>query len=769
MGKQLCIHGHFYQPPREDPWLMEYLPEGSAAPMTHWNERIAHESYAPMGWARRCDENGWVTDIINNYEWISFNFGPTLLSWMERCASTTYARILEGDAKSEKRLGHGNAIAQNYHHIIMPLASQLDKEVETMWALADFKTRFKRPAQGMWLAEAAVDVNSLEVLAAHDVKFTILAPRQAKAVAELDSDEWRPVHEGCLDIHVPYTVQLPSGREIAVFFYNGPVSLAIAFEGLLHDGERFWRHISDYFNHGGHRSGANLLSLATDGETYGHHHQFGEMALAYVLAQASFHRDEVELTNFAAHLATQPPKMKVQIHEPSSWSCAHGVERWRSDCGCTNGGGGDGWNQKWRAPLRNGLNALKSKFDKHFFAAGAEVFKDPRQALLEYGWLLSGAMDEDLFAKHYFKSRLKKEQKRTAWALLDMQQWALSSFASCAWFFDDIYRIEPMNGMTFATKAMELCEKSGGPKFKSLEKGFLKELGQAQANFPGKGTGRDIYLTEVLPKRESPASITLQTVLKRYAAAPGGLPQDGVISWPGVSARLTVDSEAVEGGAIAGNIHITWGYDLEEESFEWRLDQAGVKNPFAWRVDVKPVGAKGKKGAGFAVAEALPWNKRQDIALAFSKAAQERNWRQQVTDMHPAAHMFLPWQEGQSTQNMIGTWVQGWQALAWWYVLGEDFGGVTQKGRTRDAMLPFLKECKQNDCVSLELPERLVNFLLPLLEHKQPPWSKLCKTVERILELELDVDWRPFVNKLWEHDLSKAGPGALAALLKVKQ
>lgn len=325
-GRQLCLHGHFYQPPREDPWMDTILPEGSAAPARHWNERICGESYGPLAWARRTNGTGRIIEIVNCYEWMSFNFGPTLLTWMEQQAPDIYARVLEGDSKSLERLGHGNAIAQIYHHVIMPLATDLEKRAEIAWALADFTARFKRPAEGMWLSEAAVDTRTLELLAQAGVKFTILAPRQARQVADLEQENWTEANEGNLDIREPYLVELPEGRSIAVYFYDGPLSQAVAFEGLLRNGDMFWGKLSGL-------AGKGLLALATDGETYGHHFKFGEMALAFALSQARAGVDDMRLTNYAAYLAENPPRRRARIHENSSWSCAHGVERWRSDCG----------------------------------------------------------------------------------------------------------------------------------------------------------------------------------------------------------------------------------------------------------------------------------------------------------------------------------------------------------------------------------------------------------------------------------------------------
>ncbi|MBU1247700.1 MAG: DUF3536 domain-containing protein, partial [Proteobacteria bacterium] len=392
----LCIHGHFYQPPREDPWMDLVQPEGTAAPSANWNERIVKESYAPLAWARRLDGEGRITELINCYEWMSFNVGPTLLSWMEQYAPEVYARLLEADRMSVLRFGHGNAMAQVYHHQIMPLASALDKEVEVAWSVTDFKARFGRNPEGMWLAETAVDYETLEVLADYDIRFTILAPNQAKALK--DGNGWQDAVEHAVDISCPWKVKLPSGRTIAVFFYNGPLSRAVAFENLLKDGEVFWRRVT-----GAHQGG--LTSIGTDGETYGHHYPFGEMALAYVLEMARIGRDDFRLTNYASYLAAHPPTGEVKLHENSSWSCLHGVERWRSNCGCCDGGHA-GWHQRWREPLRTGLNVLKESIDEHYFNVGKTLFKDPHNALVSFGMFLCGSIDIKAFKTLVFKSRI---------------------------------------------------------------------------------------------------------------------------------------------------------------------------------------------------------------------------------------------------------------------------------------------------------------------------------------------------------------------------
>ena len=531
MDRALCIHGHFYQPPREDPWLGRILPEGSAAPAVHWNERICRESYAPMARARRQDGGGRIVELFNCYSHMSFNAGPTLMSWMARSAPDTYARILEADRESLARLGHGNALAQIYHHVIMPLATERDKRLEVAWAVDDFKARFGRDPEGMWLSETAVDTPTLEALAQAGIRFTILAPSQATAVSDNGRD-WRDVDAGSLDIRRPYAVRLPSGREIAVFFYHGPLSQAVAFENLLADGEHFFRRLSE-------SAGGGLLSLATDGETYGHHFKFGEMALAYALDQAKSGRDGLTLTNFAAYLAANPPKAYAKIREASAWSCAHGVERWRSDCGCT-AGDHPGYNQRWRAPLRNALDLPKSRLDSHYDAKAGALFKDAEAALVAYGQVLAGTQSKEAFERLHMAASADAVRRGTAWKLLSMQAWGLAAFASCAWFFDEISRLEPINAMTFALRAVELARATG---MADPEPEILAILAQARSNEPAMGSGADIWETMARPRRETPKTLIAQALMT--LALEDRLPLGGkeaLAAWPGVAVTVSLEN-----------------------------------------------------------------------------------------------------------------------------------------------------------------------------------------------------------------------------------
>ena len=735
-AKFLCIHGHFYQPPRMDPWMDKIFPEGSAAPYRHWNERICRESYAPLAWARRADGEGKTLDIINCYEWMSFNVGPTLISWMERSAPDAYARLLEADRKSLARLGHGNAMAQIYHHVIMPLATPADKEAEVAWAVADFEARFKRPPEGMWLSEAAVDVPTLEVLAKAGIKFTILAPSQVRAVSGPKDSNWRQVAEWEVDIREPYRVDLPGGKSMAVFFYNGPISQAVAFEGLLSDGERFWRKLADNCDQG-------LLSLATDGETYGHHFAFGEMALAHVLAQGMISREGVQLTNYGAYLAANPPKRRALLQEVSAWSCVHGVERWRSDCGCSTGGH-QGWNQRWRRPLREALDSFKESLDRHFADKGAALFKNPHQALVGYGRVLAGQMDQDGYAAAFFRPKLTKDQEETAWKLLAMQKWALSAFASCAWFFDDLGRIEPMNAMTFALRAMELAAKTVSG---DMEAAFGEWMQEAESNDPALGTGRDLWEKRVKRRQETPHQITLQALLT--LAARNGLPAPGAsarVDWPGVGVEVLV-SEA-DGLSAAGEVRVFWTLEGGADTHAWAWSRPGEHDLLRGTLKVWPFASQAKATTSTAVVltgleSALSWKKLQDLSLHFIEHAEEESWTQQLEEVRRGLEFFLPFEEAQTTQTYAGKWRRFWAALCWRVVVD----GAPDCPGMRD-LLDFLRQHGPGHTDREMLLFRIKNHIMEMLAR-----SGNLKNIEIILarmaSLGLETDLWEIQNTYW--------------------
>jgi len=769
MQRALCIHGHFYQPPREDPWLCEVLPEGSAGPGLNWNERIGRESYGPLAWARRMDGEGRITEIINTYEWISFNFGPTLLSWMERGAPETYARVLEGDRKSLERWGHGNAMAQVCHHVIMPLASQRDKEVETAWGLADFEARFGRKAEGMWLAEAAVDTASLEVLASFGVRYVVLAPRQARAVAPLDGGQWTDVDEGNLDVTRAYRLELPSGRSMAAFFYHGGLSQAVAFERLLENGESFWNRIRGFFESRG-SSRPVLLPMATDGETYGHHFMFGEMALAYVLSQTFFGRDQIELCNFGLWLERMPPTMKAELHEPSSWSCVHGVERWRSDCGCSTGGH-PGFNQKWRRPLREALDGLKAALDDHYNARGAALFNDPDTALLEYGAVLAGSLEQKRFAARHCRKGLSAEERQVCMRLLAMQQWGIAAFASCAWFFDELSRIEPLNALSCAVRAMQLCEASGGPALDTLEAALLEKLDEARSNFPELGTGRDLYVNMVRPRLETPASLAAQALLALEFQ--GGVPgrRREMVAWNGVRVGVRTESRQGDPERLEGDMEVFWSLEHKEDVYRWRWQKASGGDPLQGRFQVAAEGEDLDAAPALSALE-LPWNKLQSLALTLAASAEQSQWRQLEERFQAGAQLFLPYQESQQTQNSEELWIRLWPSLAWQWALGlrlpqQDEPGGVRHG-SQESLRSFIAGQAKGHPDGPMLARRVVEHVFELLSGDTPLWQSAAGVVQRVGEVGLEVDWWPVQNLLWAQGApasASSGARRLASLL----
>jgi alpha-amylase/alpha-mannosidase (GH57 family) len=444
--RYVCIHGHFYQPPRENPWLEEIELQDSAYPYHDWNERIAAECYAPNTASRLLDGEGRITGIVNNYSKISFNFGPTLLAWMERHDPSTYIAILEADKLSRKRFsGHGSALAQAYNHIIMPLANSRDKRTQIIWGIEDFQKRFGREPEGMWLPETAVDTETLEILAEQRIKFTILAPSQARCFRKIgENQEWQGVEGSKIDPTTSYLCRLASGRTLYLFFYDGPISQEVAFGGLLKNGEAFVQKLMGAFSEG--RDQPQIVHIATDGETYGHHHRFGDMALAFCLhfIESS---DLLTLTNYGEFLEKYPPIHEVQIFENSSWSCAHGVERWRNDCGC-NSGMHSGWHQKWRGPLRGALDALRDQLIPAYTREASLYFKDPWQARDHYIEVILDRGEESIeaFLKKHTARELSKEEKSRVLKLLELQRHAMLMYTSCGWFFDEISGPETRTG-----------------------------------------------------------------------------------------------------------------------------------------------------------------------------------------------------------------------------------------------------------------------------------------------------------------------------------
>ncbi len=507
-NKYVCIHGHFYQPPRENAWLETVEQQESARPFHDWNARINFECYAPNAAARILDEQGYIVKIRNNYSRISWNFGPTLLSWLEKNDPATYQLLQVADRRSAERFGgHGNALAQVHSHLIMPLCNYRDKVTQTHWGIRDFVQRFGRQPEGIWLAETAVNLETLEVLASHDIKFTVLAPRQAKAVRKIENGSWREVNAENIDTRLPYWCVLPSGRRIALFFYHGGVAQEVAFNGILNNGRNFARRMTSFFDND---ATPQIAHIATDGESYGHHHRFGEMALADALAHIE-DNGLATLTNYAQFLELFPPTWEVQIHDNSSWSCVHGVERWRAECGC-NSGGRPGWRQNWRKPLRDTLNWLRDRLTPAYEQEALRYLRDPWAARNDYiEVMMQNHSDAALqrFIDRHARRPLSMLERVSMLRLLEMQRHAVLMFTSCGWFFDEISGIETNQILQYALRAMDYA---ADVLRLQLHEEFTRRLSEAPSNvFPN---GAASYLQNVVPTR-----VNLERVAMHFAVA----------------------------------------------------------------------------------------------------------------------------------------------------------------------------------------------------------------------------------------------------------
>lgn len=493
----LTIHGHFYQPPRENPWLEAIELQDSALPFHDWNERINKECYNPNSVSKIVDSRNRILDVVNNYEYMSYNFGPTLLSWMEQFAPLTYERIIKADIESiSEHNGHGNAIAQVYNHIIMPLANEHDKETQIKWGIRDFEYRFGRKPEGMWLAETAVDDDTLRILEANGIKFTILSPYQADKFKKKGDKEWTDVSWGNIDPARSYKYNIKSapGKSIDLFFYDGAISRSVAFDELLKDGNKFIKRLKEGVSDC--RDFPQIVNIATDGESYGHHTKFGDMALAYVLKVKA--KDEgFKITNYAEYLEKYRSDCEVEIKQASSWSCFHGVGRWKEDCGCSTGGH-PGWNQKWRKPLREALDYLRDELVIIFEQEGPKYFDNVWEVRNNYIDVIldRNEMNVKKFQQDNFKPDLSDEQKVHAMELLEIQRQAMLMYTSCGWFFSEISGIETVQIMKYAARAMQLATKFSN---KDLETHFLEILSDAKSNIPEHGTGKDIFERFVKP------------------------------------------------------------------------------------------------------------------------------------------------------------------------------------------------------------------------------------------------------------------------------
>lgn len=508
-NRYACIHGHFYQPPRESPWLEAVEPEDSAYPYHDWNDRITEECYGPNSASRILDGDGRIGEILNNYAYMSFNFGPTLLSWMAVNAPATYRKILQADRDSQKRFGgHGSAMAQAYNHMILPLANDRDVRTQVRWGIRDFSHRFRRPPEGMWLPETAADTRTLAILAQEGIRFTVLAPHQAARLRQDGAALWQPAPPGGPDTGQPYRVSFAGGGSLAVFFYDGPLSRAVAFEHLLDNGEGFARRLVDRLSAGPERP--TLAHMATDGETYGHHHRFGDMALAWVLRHLAGAPD-VRLTNYGQFLDLRGPEAEVAIRDATSWSCEHGVARWREDCGCTTGGR-PGWNQAWRGPLREGLDLVRDSVTDPFERLAARFLTDPWAARDDYVSVILDRSEASIarFVDSHARPGIEPDVPRIL-KLMELQRHAMLMYTSCGFFFDDISRIETVQVMKYAARVAQLADDLFGL---DVQTPFLDILGRARSNAAGEGTGATVYA-----RRVQPFVLDLRTVARHYAVA----------------------------------------------------------------------------------------------------------------------------------------------------------------------------------------------------------------------------------------------------------
>jgi alpha-amylase/alpha-mannosidase (GH57 family) len=572
MERYVCIHGHFYQPPRENPWLEAIEIQDSAYPYHDWNERVSAECYGPNATSRLLNDHGQIRAIANNYSRISFDFGPTLLSWMYDSTPEVYQAVLQADLESQKAFGHGSAMAQAYNHIILPLANTRDKRTEIVWGLVDFRWRFGRDAEGMWLPETAVDLESLLIMAEQGIKFVILSPHQARQIRPLGGgdQEWEDVGGARIDPSRAYLCRPGGDATIAVFFYDGPTSQALAFENLLANGQtladRLIAALSDA------RDWPQLEHIATDGESYGHHFHNGDMALAYAL-EAIAAGESASLLTYSSFLAANPPTHEVEIVENTSWSCPHGVERWRSDCGC-NTGMHPGWNQAWRAPLRESMDWLRDALASRFEEGAAQLVIDPWSARDDYIGIILDRSEEKLqkFLETHSSRALDDREQSRLLRLLELQRHCLLMFTSCGWFFDEISGLESVQVIQYAGRALQLAHDLFDI---DLEPEFVARLEAAKSNLPENRDGRLVY-----DKFVKPAALDLTKVGAHYAVSSlfdGEMKDNRIYSYR-VDER---EEERLEAGALRlqlGHVRLTSVVTLEQEGLSFAALHFGDQN-----------------------------------------------------------------------------------------------------------------------------------------------------------------------------------------------
>jgi len=586
----LCVHGHFYQPPRENPWIEQIERQDGARPYHDWNERIYHESYLPNSRARILDAKGKIVDITNNFEKMSFNFGPTLASWLKAFHPRTWGKIVEADKVSLKKFGHGNAMAQAYNHMIMPLANERDKVTQVRWGAADFRHHFNREPEGMWLPETACNDATLEVLSKEGIRFVILEPHQAESVRALAGGEWQNVAIGNVDPKRPYRwfSEEEPVRYIDIFFYDGPISKAIGFENVLSDAKHFMDRIAmakvnDY-------PAPQMIHVATDGETYGHHKKFGDRALAYVLNVEAPKRG-YGIINYAAFLAKNPPLFEVRLkkgedNEGTSWSCAHGIKRWRAHCGC-RGDGPANWTQHWRAPLRAALDWLRDELAVLFEKEGSKYFKDVWAARDEYIEVVLDRSEKTVesFLKRHVLNTLSPDEKITCLQWLEIERHAMLMYTSCGWFFTELSGIETVQIILYAARAIELTKKITGV---SLEAEFLNKLELAKSNVKMFKNGRGVYEHFVRPAVVTPAHIVsyygIGSLFKGYFPVTNR--KTSIYCFDLTVLHFHHETKAKENINL-GQVKIKSAVTLEEDAFAFCVTQHGL---YDFKCFVKPLG-----------------------------------------------------------------------------------------------------------------------------------------------------------------------------------
>jgi len=659
MSKCLVIHGHFYQPPRENAWTESIERQDGAQPYHDWNERINAESYRTNAFTRILDHAGRITTIVNNYAQMSFNFGPTLLSWLERHGPAAYRRILEADKLSVARCnGHGNAIAQAYNHAILPLCNERDKITQVRWGLADFRQRFGREPEAMWLPETAVDDATLRVLIDHGMKFVILSPHQAKRVrrffiSEIEqmatgatnnafqAGEWTGVEHGEIDTRQAYrwfdkdaAGHRLTDRCIDIFFYHGGLSRGVGFEHLLRDAKDFSQRIDDCFSPDFHSeekikegrgsTQPELVSIATDGETYGHHERHGEMGLAYLLHIEAPQR-HIRVTNYAEFLAENPPVMEVELKEGpdgegTAWSCAHGLGRWSRNCGC-RGNGPPEWNQEWRGPLRQALDNLRDELAALTVEIGEPLLKDVWEARNDYIDVIlsrssflnqtngkAGESFDEFLAKHQ-KRLLSESERIEVINLMEMQRQTQLMYTSCGWFFTELSGIETVQVIQYAAQALRLAENLSGGTY---EERFLVDLKKARSNVTEYKHGESVYKKLVKPSMVSfPRLVNTHAIRTLFAGAPA---QERLYHYS-IQRSDLVEKRTEHATLMIGRVEVQSGVTTSKHAYVFALINHGAGEGVKCfvRRDDGP-----SAGAGWNYAEA-----REALIADFSKHEQE--------------------------------------------------------------------------------------------------------------------------------------------------